>query len=250
MRLSSIVLTKNEEKNIERCLKSLSFCDEIIVIDDFSEDKTVEVANKFKAKIFQKKLENDFSAQRNFGLSKITSDWAIFVDADEEISKDLSKEILSEIETIYFDGFYLKRKDYAFGHWLNHGETDNVKFLRLGRKDKGHWIRPVHEIWEIDGRVGDLKHPIFHYSHHSIVSSLKKINYYSEIEASLRQKEKSEFLKILFYPIGKFIKNFILLLGFLDSMPGFLIAGLMSTHSFLVRVKIWEKQNRVAEKYL
>lgn len=248
MRLSSIVLTKNEENSIERCLKSLAFCDEIIVVDDYSEDKTVEIAKKFKAKIFQKRLEDNFADQRNFGLSKISSDWAIFVDADEEISQDLSKEILAEIDTKYFEGFYLKRKDYAFGRWLKYGETANVKFLRLGRS-KCVWERPVHELWKITGPVGILKNPLNHYSHHNVVASLKKINYYSSLEADFRQREKTGFLKIVFYPIGKFIKNFILLLGFLDSMPGFLIAGLMSAHSFLVRVKIWEKQNRVAEKY-
>lgn len=247
--ISAVILTKNEEKNIERCISSLSFCDEVIIIDDFSADKTVETAKKLNAIVYQRALNNDFSSQRNFGLEKVKSQWVLFVDADEEISKELEKEILSEISTKFFNGFYLKRKDIAFGKELKYGETANIKLLRLGRKGKGTWGRPVHEVWKIKGPVDTLKNPLNHYSHQNILDSLKKINYYSDIEASFREKEKSGFMQILLYPIAKFFKNFILLKGFLDSMHGFLIAVLMSGHSFLVRVKIWEKNHRVAEKY-
>lgn len=252
MRLSSIVLTKNEENNIERCINSLSFCDEIIVIDDFSTDKTVEIATKLKAKVFQRSLNDDFSAQRNFGLEKAEGKWVLFIDADEEVSKNLSEEILDKIQTKYFCGFYLKRKDTAFGKELKYGETANVEFLRLGIKGKGEWERPVHEIWKIRGHVDVLNNQLNHYSHQNFSDSLKKINYYSEIESDLRKKQrlKSGYFQIFFYPFGKFIKNFIVLLGFLDGMPGFLLATLMSAHSFLVRVKLWEKNNNVAKKYL
>lgn len=250
MLLSSIVLTKNEENNIERCMKSLSFCDEIIVLDDFSIDKTIEIAKKLGAIVFQKSLNNDFSSQRNFGLEKVKGEWVLFIDADETVPENLKTEIISNIKTKFFNGFYLKRKDIAFGKELKYGETANVKLLRLGRKDKGLWERPVHEVWKIKGPIDILKNSLNHYSHQNIIGSLKKINYYSDIEANFRQNEKSGFLQILLYPTAKFFKNFILLKGFLDSLPGFLIASLMSAHSFLVRVKIWEKNSRVAEKYL
>lgn len=248
--LSVVILTKNEGNNIERCIKSLSFCDEIIVVDDFSIDKTIEIAKKLGAKVFQRALNNDFSSQRNFGLEKVKGEWVLFIDADEEVSKELSAEILEKTKTKYFDGYYLKRKDIAFGKELKYGETASIKLLRLGRKEKGLWKRPVHEVWKIKSPVDTLKNSLNHYSHQNILDSLRKINYYSGIEADFRQNEKSGYFKILFYPCAKFFKNFILLKGFLDGMPGFLIACLMSAHSFLVRVKIWEKKNRVAEKYL
>lgn len=249
MLLSSIVLTKNEENNIERCIKSLSFCDEIIIIDDFSTDKTIEVAKKLNAVVYQRALNNDFSSQRNFGLEKAKNEWVLFIDADEVVPENLKQEIISSINTKFFNGFFLKRKDFAFGKELKYGETANVKFLRLARSKKGLWERPVHETWKVKGPIDTLKNPLNHYSHQNITESLKKINYYSDIEAYFRQNEKSGFLQILLYPTAKFIKNFIILKGFLDSLPGFFIASLMSTHSFLVRVKIWEKNNRVAEKY-
>jgi glycosyltransferase involved in cell wall biosynthesis len=250
MQLSSIVLTKNEEKNIERCIKALSFCDEIIVIDDYSVDKTVEIAKKLNATVIQRPLNNNFSAQRNCGLAQANGEWVLFVDADEIVSEGLKSEILSNINSKFFKGFYLRRKDLAFGRELKFGETANVKLLRLGRKDSGLWQRPVHEVWKIKGPVDILKTPLSHFSHHNIIDSLRKINYYSTIEANFRKNEKSGYIKIFFYPAGKFIKNFIFSLGILDGMQGFLIASLMSAHSFLVRVKIWENQNSVAEKYL
>lgn len=229
MLLSSIVLTKNEE-SLERCLKSLSFCDEIIVED------------------LSKTTITDFAYQRNKALEKAKNNWVLFVDSDEVIPENLKQEILSLDGSC--DGYYIKRRDFAFGKWLRYGETANVKLLRLAKKNAGKWIRPVHEVWKITGKIGTLKNPLNHYSHQNILDSLKKINYYSDIEANFRQNEKSGFLQILLYPLGKFIKNFILLKGFLDGMPGFLIACLMSAHSFLLRVKIWEKNNNVAEKYL
>lgn len=251
MKITGIILAKNEEENIERCIKSLNFCDEVVVVDDFSNDATVEIAHRNKAKVYKNKVDNDFSKQRNFALEKAGSEWVIFLDADEEISKELSEEITQAINTKYFDGYNLRRKDLAFGNWLRFGETSNVNLLRLGRVKSGKWERPVHESWKISGRVGDLKHPILHYSHKDILSSLKKINYYTNIEASFRvsKGEKSSLFNIAVFPIGKFIKNFILEFGFLDGMPGFLMAGLMSAHSFLVRVKVWERNNRVLEKY-
>lgn len=226
MQLSSIVITENE-KNLDRCLKSLSFCDEVII----------EICPKIE----------DFSICRNSALKKAKNDWVLFIDSDEEIPEELKKEILNIDQKN--NGYYLKRRDFAFGKWLNHGETSKVKLLRLAKKSTGIWERPVHEVWRVSGSTSTLNNPINHYSHQNIVDSLKKINYYTDLEAKYRKNEKSGFFQILFYPTAKFIKNFIINLGFLDAMPGFLIAGLMSVHSFLVRVKIWELRNHVAEKY-
>lgn len=251
MSISAIVLTKNEAKTIEKCLKSLSWCDEVIVIDDNSTDKTEEIAKGFKATIYKRDLNEDFSAQRNFGLEKESSEWAIFVDADEEVSKELAEEIKLVTAKTSVDGYYIKRRDFAFGKWLNFGETANLYLLRLGRKGNGKWERPVHETWKIKGTAGKLQNCLLHYSHEELTPSLEKINDYTNIEAGYRIKkgDSSNYFQILFFPLGKFIKNFFLLGGFLDGMSGFLMAGLMSVHSFLVRVKLWELQNRVSEKY-
>ena len=129
--ISAIILTKNEEKNIVDCLKSLSFCDEIVVIDDNSTDETVLLAKKHGAQVFVHELSGDFSQQRNFSLTKVTGDWVLFIDADERVSQDLQKEISrrTSLETA-IEGYYVKRFDYLWGKLLSHGEIGTLRLLR------------------------------------------------------------------------------------------------------------------------
>lgn len=245
MTISVVVLTKNEEENIEACLKALKWVDEIIVIDDESTDNTVKIAKENGAKVFFHPLNQDFAAQRNFGLEKAKGEWILFVDADERVSSALAAEI-SKIppaggQISNPNGFYLKRKDSLFGRWLNHGETGSIKLLRLAKKDDGEWVRPVHEIWQVKGETGELNEPLLHYPHQNISEFLEEINFYSTIRARelYNQERKTSLLEILAYPLAKFFQNYFLKLGVLDGMPGFLVALLMSFHSFLVRSKLY-----------
>jgi len=252
--ITAIVLTKNEEKNIKDCLESLQWCDEILVVDDYSEDKTTEIAKKLGAKIFQRKLNDNFAAQRNFALKQTKSEWVLFIDADERISESLAKEIQLKINNSSHqqvrndrscNGFYIKRKDFFLGHELKHGETGRAKFLRLGKRTHGKWERKVHEVWEIRGEIDQLKNSILHH-HQNLTDFLKSINYFSTLDAKFfyQQGKKITFLEWLKPPI-KFIQNYCLRLGFLDGTTGFVHAVLMSLHSFLVRAKLfmlWKKE--------
>ena len=246
--ISAIVLTKNEEKHIVDCLESISFCQEIIVIDDNSEDRTVEIAKKMDVKVFINSLNNDFSSQRNFGLSKANGKWILFVDADERITNELKDEILKvlQAENVNTKGFYIKRKDSMLGKVLEHGEVGNIKLLRLAQRHAGTWIGKVHETWEINDKIGSLKNFILHYSHDNISEFLKEINYYTTIRANELNKGSITVYwhDILVYPMGKFIVNYFLKLGFLDGVPGLIFAIIMSFHSFLVRGKLWLLQNK------
>lgn len=240
--ISAAVLTKNEEKNIKKCLKSLKWCNEIIVIDDFSKDKTVQIAKKLGAKVYKRELKSDFSGQRNFGLKKARGEWILFLDADERIDDKLRKEINSVVKQAQkVNGFYLKRKDRFLGKWLNYGETASVKFLRLAKKDAGRWKSPIHELWEIKGEAGDLKNSIIHDRDMNISEFLTRINQYSSLRAKeLYKKEvKTNAFLIMVYPVGKFMQNYFFRLGFLDAKPGFIMAVMMSIHSFLVRAKLY-----------
>lgn len=199
MKISAVVLTKNEEKNIERCLKSLDFCDEIIIIDDYSEDGTIDKMrnakinppasgqnnnDNVKLKIFKRKLNDNFSEQRNFGLEKASNEWVLFLDADEEISKELKEEILNLENKKLLDScfrrndnkedrinnsgekwsknkkntndnivaFYIKRRDYFWGREVKYGEVKKIRekgLLRLIRKNSGKWVGKVHEKYQI-----------------------------------------------------------------------------------------------------
>lgn len=246
MKISAIILTKNEEKNIEKCLESLSWCDEIIIVDDYSEDNTSLVISRQslvvrnKIKIFKRHLDGDFAAQRNFGLEKASGNWDLFVDADEVITKKLADEIKKVISS-NMNGYYIKRQDYFLGRWLKHGETGQAKFLRLAVKGAGRWKGKVHEVWEVDGKADELTNPILHYPHQTVSEFLRDINWYTDLVAQYwkEQGRKMGFWEIVIYPLGKFIQNYIFRLGFLDGTAGFVLAALMSFHSFLARSKYW-----------
>lgn len=242
--LSAVVLTKNEENKIAGCLKSLSFCDELIIIDDFSTDNTLLKVKKFKKiKIFSRRLMIDFAAQRNFGLNKAAGDWILFVDADETVSQNLKAEILERIKGANgkINGFYLKREDIFLGRRLKFGETDQIRLLRLAKKNKGRWTGRVHETWKVEGRTDFLINPLLHYSHEDISSMMTKINNYSSYVAQSwkEQGRGMTFGEIILYPSAKFFLNYMLNLGFLDGSPGFIMAAMMSFHSFLARSKLY-----------
>jgi len=248
--ISVIILTKNEEKNLARCLESVKWCDEIIVVDDNSSDKTIELAKKYKTAVYKHPLREDFSIQRNFGLNKAQNEWVLFVDADEVVSDALAYEISSAIAfkdqgLKSFNGYYIKRKDFMWGKQLEHGEAC-IKLLRLAKKNFGIWKGKAHEVWNIQSPVGTLVNPILHFPHKNLETFLKEINLYTDIRArELKEsKAKSSFLLILLYPLAKFALNFIVRRGFMDGIQGFVFAVMMSFHSFLVRGKLWQLKNK------
>lgn len=246
MKLSAVVLTKNEEHNIIDCISSLSFCDEVVVVDDFSEDKTTHIAEGLGSLVYQRKLQNDFAAQRNFGLNKAKGEWVLFVDADERISSELAQEVLEKIKDKTVHGYYLSRLDYFKGKALKHGEMGTVSLLRLAKRKSGAWKRGVHETWEIKGKVGNLNHPISHYPHGTYAKFVENINRYSSLHAKENKKEekRASIIKIIFFPIAKFIQNWIIKLGFMDGVHGFVVAVTMSFHSFLSWSKLWLLQKK------
>ncbi len=252
--ISAVVLTKNEEKAIKDCLKALSFCSEIIVIDDYSLDQTVQIAQKLGAKVFKRHLNNNFSAQRNFGLIQANNEWVLFIDADERVPSMLKKEILSTINKNSSEivGYYLKRQDIFLGKKLNFGETSRVKLLRLAKKKSGLWHGAVHEKWQVKGKKKTLKNPLLHNRGLTLGDFLRRINFYTTIRSSqlYEQEAKSNILEIFLYPMAKFLHNYIFRLGMLDQIPGFLMAAMMSLHSFMVRSKLWVRQkNQGKDKF-
>ena len=248
--ITAIILTKNEEKNIERCINSIKWCNEIIVIDDSSFDKTTEIARKLDARVYLHPLKN-FSDQRNFGLSKANGEWVLFVDADEVASDALAFEILSVIEKWTneigreYKGYRISRFDSIWGKQLKYGES-GIKLLRLAKKGGGEWVGNVHERWRIKGRTGILKSPLIHYPHQSVAEFIKEINFYTDIRAQelYLKKVKIYWWAIIVYPLAKFVLNLFIRRGFLDGIRGLIFAIVMSFHSFLVRGKLWLLQSK------
>lgn len=246
MKVSAVVLTKNAQNTITECIKSLSFCDEVVVVDDFSTDDTIQVIKKIKnisTKILKHDLQEDFSQQRNFALDHVKNEWVLFVDADEVVTDSLAKEILglqdSDIENV--QGYTIQRRDTMWGQELLYGEAGNNRFVRLARKNAGKWVGTVHETWKISGNIQELNNLLYHYPHPTISEFLKEINTYSTLRAQelYTKKVKSNLFFILMYPGLKFIKNYIWNAGYKDKTAGFICATIMSLHSFLVRAKLY-----------
>jgi glycosyltransferase involved in cell wall biosynthesis len=239
--LTAVVLTRNEEKNLSRCLSSLRFCDSLVVIDDGSTDGTLVLARKFKARIISHLLNGDFSAQRNFALTQIKSSWILFVDADEEVSPALAEEITSAVNNPDYKAFYLKRVDHLWHQTLTHGDLSDVRILRLARGGAGTWVGRVHEIWQVEGNIGILKSPLLHYPHPEFTQFIKEIDVYSTIRADelYGQGTRGNVLQIIFYPVAKFINLYFFRLGLLDGTAGFVHAMTMSLNTFLIRSKLF-----------
>jgi glycosyltransferase involved in cell wall biosynthesis len=252
MILSAIILTKNEEDKIKKCLESLQFCDEIIVIDDNSSDKTLDIAQKFdNVKIFKKNLDGNFAVQRNFGMEKASGKWILFIDADEEMSKDLEKEIIKTTKLLEDDNnaYYIKRRDIFWGKELKFGEVYEAAhkgFIRLVKKGKGSWYGNVHEVFFVNsGDVGALENYLIHRPHKDLKSFIEKINFYSSIRAEelYKSRKKTNGFEIIFYPFLKFLYTYIVKLGVVDGLKGFVYCFMMSFHSFLVRSKLYMMTN-------
>ncbi len=212
IKLTVIVLTHNDELRIVDCLESVSFADEIIVIDDKSTDRTIDLALGFTKKIYSKQLQNNFASQRNFGLDQAHGDWILFVDSDEIVSQNLKNEILTKIQNTTHFAYRLKRIDYMWGRKILHGEGGSVRLVRLAKKGKGKWHGKVHEEWRVNESIGELQSSLIHVPHQSVKAFLKDIDEYSTIRVDeLSEKGvRSGFIKIILYPVAKFFVNYFL----------------------------------------
>ena len=225
--ISVIVLSKQQSTELDKCLSSAEFSQEVIVEIDPN--------------------ITDFSQARNKALQKATQPWVFFLDSDEIISQESISNIRKIIEEDAIDGVLVRRRDIFLGKELHWGEVGSVWILRMFKRKKGKFVRPVHEYATVKGIVKKENILLLHRAHPSTSQFLKDISSYAQIEARLRHQQahgQNQKLRILFemmfYPIGKFLLNFILKLGILDGWRGFIYAFFMSFHSLLVRVYVYE----------
>lgn len=244
VQISCVILAQNEEKNIERAIRSVRFCDEIILIDDYSEDKTVDKARALGAVVYKRKLNNDFASQRNYGMEMARGSWIFFVDADEQVTKELAYEIKKSVHDdskSYINAYDMKRRDIFWGRELRYGEVGNMRLARLIKKKSGIWKGKVHEKFYTDLKTSSLKRLLLHYPHQSVSEFLTEVNRYSSIRAGELHVlgKDSSIISIIFYPLGKFLINYFFKFGFLDGASGFVYAFMMNFHSFLARAKLF-----------
>ncbi|HBF43557.1 MAG TPA: hypothetical protein DDW42_08020 [Desulfobacteraceae bacterium] len=244
MTLSACIICFNEEQNIKRCLESVSWADEIIVVDSISQDKTAEIAKRYTDAVYQRAWTG-YVDQKNFALSKASGDWALSIDSDEKISPALRNEILAEINrTDAKDGYRIPRRSFYQGRWINHSGFYPDKQLRLFRRDRGHWIgQRVHERVHVEGSIADLRNDLLHYPYNGVISGqIRTVNNFSSLIAGeMYDKGKRYHLWLLLLrPLFKFIEVYFLNLGFMDGQAGFIIAATSSYAMFVRYVKLRE----------
>lgn len=242
--LSVAIITKNEEQNIEDALKSVADAREIVVVDAFSIDNTIEICKKYTDKIYQHEWEG-YSRQKQWAVDHTEGPWVLILDADERVTPELKKEIDDTLSNTECDGFYVPRKNYFLGRWMRHGGWWPDNTLRIFRKGKGHLeIREVHEKVTVNGSSGNLKNPLIHYTYWSISDFVKRTENYSTLAANdIRKRSgRAGLFALTIKPLATFIKMYILRLGLLDGVRGLVLAVLYSYYAFLKYAKTWEKQ--------
>jgi glycosyltransferase involved in cell wall biosynthesis len=231
-KLSIVILTKNSEKYLKKVLESISFADEVIIYDNGSMDKTVEIAKNFKnVKIFIDKKWEGFGRQKQKAVDKAKNKWVFVLDSDEIFTDKLKKEIIKVLENPEFDAYKVPRLNNFFGKWIKHSGLFPDYSIRLFNKKKCKFNnRLVHESVECK-RVGKLKNYFLHYAYESIEEFIDKQNRYSSMGA------RPNKLKAIFSPYWTFFKIYFLKLGFLDGWEGFIIAKLYSEYTFWKYIK-------------
>ncbi|MEZ5359574.1 MAG: glycosyltransferase family 2 protein [Candidatus Zixiibacteriota bacterium] len=241
MNISAIIITKNEEANIERCLRSVAWTDEIILVDSNSTDRTVEIAKSFDAKIFNPEWKG-FGPAKQYALEQASGDWILSIDADEEVTFTLKNEILQLLEgNPEFCGYFLPRKTQFLGRWILYSGWYPDYVLRLFKKDAGCFTEAlVHEKVEVEGATGKLHNALMHYSYPSLEDYMHKMDNYSSLGAAelfKKGRDVSPYTAALKAPVS-FLRKYILQRGWKDGWEGFLIAYLTSTGTLLKYAKL------------
>jgi glycosyltransferase involved in cell wall biosynthesis len=244
--LSVIIITHNEEKNIEACLQSVVWAREIIVVDSQSTDRTVELAKKFTKKIFVKEWMG-YAGAKNFALDNAISEWILWLDADEMVTPELASEIKSIVHHNANDytGFEVARRAYFLGKWIKHCGWYPGYVMRLfKREDVRFDDSRVHEKVNIIGTIGRLKHDLLHYTDDTLYHYLEKFNRYTTLAAQDMKQSGKRFslYDIIVRPPFLFFKMYILRRGFLDGMHGFILSILSANYVFVKYAKLREAE--------
>lgn len=250
-KISVLILTKNEEKDISNCIESArQLAEEIIVVDSESSDKTVEIAQKAGALVFVNPF-SDFASQRNFAMTKASYNWILYLDADERVTPELAKGIkylVSSRKKNNLVAYKIARKNFYLG---DHEWPKIEKLERLFKKDKlKEWYGKVHESPKIEGKVGDLDGFLLHYTHRDLSSMLKKTLEWSKVEAELKFKAKHPQMTWWRFPkiiIQAFFESYIKQGGWKIGIVGLIESLYQSFSLFITYARLWERQQKGTE---
>ena len=246
--ISCAIVVFNEEKNISACLNTAIWMDEIVVVDAFSTDRTMDICKAFTDRIFQRTW-NGFGEQKNFAIHQSTSDWVFILDADERITSELRLEIEAVLEgkdpksTVVYS---VPRRNYYYGKWVKNAGCYPDRQLRLFRNGVGKLDdEEPHNKFIFEGEKADLIEPLDHYTEMTINDHFRKFRNFTTLAAQQRSKDKTNvyWTDLVMRPLFTFYKYFFPRKGYRDGMHGFLVSGFASMYTFVKYAKLYERNN-------
>lgn len=248
-KISVVINTLNEERNIGRVIESVKWADEIIVCDMYSEDKTVEIAKKLRAKIVFHKREEFVELARNFAISKALNEWILVLDADEEISDTLAKRLQDIAESMHqIDYVRVPRKNLIFGRFMQYSGWWPDYNIRFFKKDSVKWVNRIHRPPETSGQGLDLpaevQYAIIHHSYETISQFIERMNRYSNVQAEELKKEgyKFDWKNLFEKPLNEFLSRYFANYGYRDGLHGLALSFLQAFSFIVVYLKLWEME--------
>lgn len=241
-----IVITKNEEKNIAACLDCVTWADEIIVIDSFSDDRTVQIAREYTSTVIQTAWPGMVGTQRNVGLDIAQSEWLLFLDADERVTDELRNEIIALINTdnSHVVGGDIPRKNFFFGQWIRSSYPNYTRrFLKKGAGSYNEDPGKGFDAMMLDsGIIHRFKAPLLHLTGESLQLRVRKLDFDSTLQAGekFRAGQKAGWKEVVLNPLHAFVRLYVLKGGFRDGIRGFIYACLQSFSTFMKYAKLWE----------
>src|SRR5215471_1081071 len=240
MKITATIITLNEERNIARAIESLRCCDEIVVLDSGSADRTVELAEKLGARCFESPWRG-YAGQKNWAADQASNDWILSIDADEALSEALEGEIWSLKKTgPKHDAYTMPRLAQYMGRWILHSGWYPDRKVRLYHRTKAKWVGSfVHESVQVEGRVGHLDANLLHFTCESLSEHLKTMDRYTTLAAEelVSHKTPIHLRHLILDPAWTFTRTYFLQRGFLDGLEGLTIAYMAALYTFLKYAK-------------
>ena len=251
-KISVVIATKNEERNIRDCLESVKWADEIVVVDDESKDRTVEICREYTDKIFTNDTKGSFHKNKNLGIDKASGEWILSLDADERITQELSREIKDIIGKPDKLGYYISRKNYFIGKWIKGCGWFPDYIIRLFRKGATRWPLEIHDVPKIEEKhkVGYLRNPMIHMSYTNLEQYFDKFTRYStklaqeEYEKGTRITKTNFLILFIVKPLSWFFRKYFFLRGYIDGFRGFFISVSSALTIFMTYSKLWEMRRK------
>ncbi|MDM1045955.1 glycosyltransferase family 2 protein [Myroides sp. 1354] len=249
-KITLLIPTKNEESNIRACILSAKhIVDEVYIVDSFSTDKTVELAQELGAQVLSRQFDN-YSNQKNWAIEQMPSEWILLLDADEQLTPELEREILTLIEQDKlneYDAYWVYRKNFFFNREIKYSGYQKDKVIRLFKKDLSRYTNRVHECLQVKGTMGFLSNKLFHNTYRGFDFHIAKLSRYASLQAEDYNKKTGKLTGYHFIvkPGMRFLKHYIVKQGFRDGVPGLILSSLNAYATFLRYVKLWMLRNNI-----